>query len=172
MPISAHIKAVREKLGHGLLATTAAAISIFDQSGRLLLALDAERGLWTLPGGAVDPCEPPSDAAVRECFEETGLLVQPHKLIGVFGGPDFLIKYPNGDVTYYTVVAFEASIVGGVLNPDGDEIAALRFVDQSEWGRLSLTPSSRIISQHSFARQAGPYFKQPSWRPAPATPGS
>ena len=144
MPISAHLKAVRDKLGHDLLATTAASVSAFDDRGRLLLGKDAQTGLWMLPGGAVDPNELPSDAAVRECFEETGLLVVPRRLIGVFGGPEFLIKYLNGDATYYTVIAFEASIVGGALRPDGDEIATLRFVDRTECEQLSLTPSSRL----------------------------
>lgn len=29
-------------------------------------------GIWTLPGGGVDPGESPSDAVLREVFEETG----------------------------------------------------------------------------------------------------
>jgi 8-oxo-dGTP pyrophosphatase MutT (NUDIX family) len=66
---------------------------------------DAEMNCWTLPGGAVDPEEQPADAAVRECFEETALLVKLDALIGIFGGPEFLISYPNGD--------------GGLLHNDG-----------------------------------------------------
>src|SRR5262249_47048659 len=95
MPISDHMKAVRDKIGHDLLATTAVSISIFDAESRLLLGRDAETGRWTLPGGAIDPEERPADAAVRECFEETGLLTRPQRLIGVFGGPEFMIRYPN-----------------------------------------------------------------------------
>jgi ADP-ribose pyrophosphatase YjhB (NUDIX family) len=171
MPISAHLKAVRDKLGHDLIATTAAVACIFDPGGRLLVGKEMPSGLWTLPGGAVDPNELPSDAAVRECFEETGLLVQPRRLVGVFGGPEFLVEYSNGDVTYYTAIAFEAAIVGGALKPDGDEIETLRFINRSEWERerLSLTPSSRIISQHAFAGNGGCYFKPASWRPYAGT---
>lgn len=165
MPISTHMKAVRDKIGHDLLATTAVSISIFDDQNRLLLGLDAETGLWTLPGGAIDPEEHPADAAVRECFEETGLLARPDRLIGVFGGPEFLIRYPNGDLTYYTVIAFEASIIGGALMPDGDEIATLRFVDPIEWQTLSVSPSSRIISRQAYARENAPFFARPAWRP-------
>ena len=76
-----------------------------------------------------------------ECFEETGLLVKPVRIIGVFGGPEFLIRYPNGDVTYYTTVAFEASIVGGSLKADGHEIARLSYFTQTECGALALTPT-------------------------------
>lgn len=165
MPISDHMKAVRDKIGHDLLATTAVSISIFDEQDRLLLGRDAETGLWTLPGGAIDPNEYPADAAVRECFEETGLVTRPLRLIGVFGGPEFMILYPNGDLTYYTVVAFEAVIIGGALAPDGDEIASLRFVDRAEWEQLSISPSSRIISRQAFARDLTPYFAPASWQP-------
>jgi 8-oxo-dGTP pyrophosphatase MutT (NUDIX family) len=165
MPISPYLEVLREKVGHDLLATTAASISLFDDSGRILLGKDAETGLWTLPGGAVDPNELPADAAVRECFEETGLLVRPHRLIGVFGGPEFLIKYPNGDLVYYTVVAFEVSQIGGALKADGKEIEALRFVDRQEWKTLSISPSSRLISNHAFQRNAQSHFAPASWQP-------
>jgi len=165
MPISAHMKAVRDKIGHDLLATTAVSISIFDATNRLLLGQDAETGRWTLPGGAIDPNEHPADAAVRECFEETGLLTRPQRLIGVFGGPEFMIRYPNGDLTYYTVIAYEAAIIGGALAPDGEEIASLRFVDREEWEQLPISPSSRIISRQAFSREMTPFFMPASWQP-------
>ena len=170
MPISDHMKALRDKIGHDLLATTAVSISIFDAQNRLLLGREAETGLWTLPGGAVDPNEHPADAAVRECFEETGLLVRPRRLVGVFGGAEFMIRYPNHDLTYYTVIAFEAIMTGGALAPDGEEIATLRFVDRTEWEQLSITPSSRVISQQAFSQQASAgavetYFASASWKP-------
>lgn len=165
MPMSSHLTAVRAKVGHDLLTMAAAAISVFDSSGRLLLGEDAETGLWTLPGGAIDPNEHPADAATRECFEETGLLVKPERLVGVFGGPEFLIHYPNGDLTYYTTVAFEASLVGGSLKADGEEIARLRYFSQVECDALALTPSSRIISRQSFKREHLSYFAPARWHP-------
>jgi 8-oxo-dGTP pyrophosphatase MutT (NUDIX family) len=165
MPISSHLAAVRAKVGHDLLTMAAASISVFDSNGRLLLGKDAETGLWTLPGGAIDPNENPADAAVRECFEETGLLVKPARIVGVFGGREFLIQYPNGDVTYYTTVAFEASVVGGSLEADGQEIAQLRYFTQTECNALALSPSSRVISRQSFAKNRLPYFAPSTWLP-------
>jgi ADP-ribose pyrophosphatase YjhB (NUDIX family) len=101
---------------------------------------------------------------VRECFEETGLLTRPQRLIGVFGGPEFLIRYPKGDLTYYTVIAFEAVIVGGALAPDGEEIASLKFVDKTEWEQLPISPSSRIISRQAFVRDMTPFFVPSAWQ--------
>jgi 8-oxo-dGTP pyrophosphatase MutT (NUDIX family) len=165
MPISSHLKAVRDKVGHDLLTLTAASVSVFDGDGHLLLGQDAETGLWTLPGGAIDPHEHPADAAVRECFEETGLLVRPERLIGVFGGPEFLIHYPNGDVTYYTTVAFEATIVGGSLEADGVEMTRLRYFAAVECDALALTPSARLIARQAFARNHLAFFAPANWLP-------
>ncbi len=57
-------------------------------------------------GGAVDPGESPVDAAVREAWEETGLHVEITGIFGVFGGPDFRVSYPNGDVADYVMHEF------------------------------------------------------------------
>jgi 8-oxo-dGTP pyrophosphatase MutT (NUDIX family) len=75
MPISEYLKKLREKVGHDLVVLPAVSVSIVDNKCRLLLGKDAETSYWVLPGGAVDPHERPADAAVRECLEETGLLV-------------------------------------------------------------------------------------------------
>jgi hypothetical protein len=83
----------------------------------------------------------------------------------VFGGPEFLVRYPNGDLTYYTTIAFEASVIGGALKADGEEIARLRYVTQAECEALTLNPSSRIISRQSFKRDQRAYFAPIQWHP-------
>lgn len=165
MPMSPHVAAARAKVGHDLLTLTAASVSVFDDHGRLLLGEDITSGGWALPGGAIEPNETPADAAVRECFEETGLLVRLEKFVGVFGGPEFLVRYPNGDLTYYINVAFEASIIGGSLKPDGQEIARLRYFTQDECDELRLRPSSRAISREAFKRSYDAFYAPSRWLP-------
>lgn len=58
----------------------ASRVLLFDRSGALLLFLDEFPDLpgqpkWITPGGGVDPGESAEEAAVRELFEETGLVV-------------------------------------------------------------------------------------------------
>lgn len=53
------------------------------QGERILLVKELSDGLWTLPGGWVDVGEPPSLAAEREVWEESGYRVRATKLLAV-----------------------------------------------------------------------------------------
>ncbi|AZN29193.1 NUDIX domain-containing protein [Flaviflexus salsibiostraticola] len=71
----------------GLLERTAARIVMFDPSGRLFLlrghdSEDPDHTWWFTPGGGLDVGEDPHVGAARELFEETGLVVDPGRLVG------------------------------------------------------------------------------------------
>ena len=165
MPISPYMAALRAKVGHDLLTATAACVSVFDQDGRILLVQLAEMGSWALPGGALDPNELPAHAASRECWEETGLFVEPTRLIGVFGGPEFLIKYPNGDLVYYTTIAFEAHKIFGGLRADGAETVDVRYFTRDECADLTMSPAQRIILAQAFTGSNAAHFAPNTWSP-------
>ncbi len=54
------------------------------QNDRLLLVRERQDGGWTMPGGWADVGDVPSEAAVREIWEEFGFRVKAVKLIGVY----------------------------------------------------------------------------------------
>ena len=63
---------------------------IKDEQGRLLLIKRGHEpgaGLWSLPGGRIEPGETDAEALVREMREETGLEVEPGRLLGSVSGP-------------------------------------------------------------------------------------
>ena len=65
-----------------------AAYALVVDEGRLLMSQLSDRvggagGLWTLPGGGVDPGESPADGVVREVHEETGQEVVVDELVQV-----------------------------------------------------------------------------------------
>jgi len=164
MPMSAYVAGLRAKVGTDLLVMPSVSMALFDADGRLLVAQEGGTGLWMTIGGAIDPGETPADAAVREFFEETGLSVAPVRIMGVFGGPDFLVTYANGDAVTYVSTLFEVRRLGGSLRPDDDETIALRFVTAAEAAGLPMSRLSRTLVEAAFARRPEPVFAPPTWR--------
>ena len=107
---------------------------ITDDTVRLLLIQrghEPEEGRWSLPGGRVRPGESDWDALVREVREETGLHVEPGRLIGEVERPA-----PGGAI--FDIHDYAATVSGGVLTA-GDDAAGARWVHPSEIDRLELT---------------------------------
>ncbi|GGL10240.1 NUDIX hydrolase [Planomonospora parontospora] len=108
---------------------------ISDDSRRLLLVRRGRppgEGLWSVPGGRVEPGESDAGAVVREVAEETGLAVAVGPLAGTVERPG-----PGGVV--YEIRDYLAEVVGGVLVP-GDDAADARWFDPGELPRLPLVP--------------------------------
>src|SRR5689334_24731735 len=65
---------------------TAVAAVVGNERGEILLTQRADSGWWLYPVGWADVGYSPSEVAVKEVFEETGLEVEPVRLIAVFDG--------------------------------------------------------------------------------------
>ncbi|AQT76836.1 NUDIX hydrolase [Streptomyces sp. fd1-xmd] len=59
----------------------------FNDAGHVLVTRRRSPERWELPGGLVDPQESFHEAAVRETYEETGVLVEVNGLVGVYQHP-------------------------------------------------------------------------------------
>lgn len=139
MPPSGIVRELRAAVGHGLLQLPAASALTFDDDDRLLLILNSDDGCWSVPGGCIEPNESPEEAVRREVLEETGLEVDPLRLLGVYGGPRFRVRYPNGDETSYVTATFRCAVTGGSLKADGEEALAARFFSWGEIDGLALS---------------------------------
>ncbi len=79
----------------------------------------------------------------RECLEEAGITVEPIRIAGVYGGPEYRITYENGDEAGWIVTVFEARIRAGVPAPSDDETQAVDWFRPDEIDSLELAPSTR-----------------------------
>jgi 8-oxo-dGTP pyrophosphatase MutT (NUDIX family) len=140
--MSDYIRRLREKIGRDFLFMPSVAALIRDDDGRILLVQHVE-GRWQLPGGAVDPGERPAAAMQRECLEEAGITVEPIRIAGVFGGPEYRITYANGDETGWVITVFEARITVGDPSPSDDETQAVGWFRPEEIAALEFGSATR-----------------------------
>jgi ADP-ribose pyrophosphatase YjhB (NUDIX family) len=107
-----------------------------DDAGRLLLIRrghEPSRGLWSLPGGRVEPGESLQAAVVREVREETGLEVR-------VGAPVGSVLIPAGAVDY-DVTDFACTPLDGTSVPvAGDDADDVTWVDATALDGLACTP--------------------------------
>jgi len=108
-------------------------------------------GLWAVPGGGVDPDERPQQAVVRELREELGIEVAVRGLIGVYGGPEFRVRYPNGHEVGYVIAVYGCTLVSGTPVPDGEEITDFRWITEQELDNLRTTAWTPLALPDAFA---------------------
>jgi ADP-ribose pyrophosphatase YjhB (NUDIX family) len=166
MPVPEFIASLRARIGHELLLVPTAAVLARDDDDRLLLVQDQESGLWSCPGGIVEPDECPADAAVRETWEESGILVELARVAGIFGGPHCGGTYANGDRLAWVATVFHARPVGGALRADGSETRDSRFFTREECATLPLKKGTRMFIDGTASTGAEVYFKPSTWLPA------
>jgi 8-oxo-dGTP pyrophosphatase MutT (NUDIX family) len=122
-----YLRSLRRHVGKMELISPGAAAIIRDADGRILLIRRADNGDWGLPAGGMDLGESIAETVVRETREETGLFVEPVRLVGAYAGPEYRIVYPNGDPLQICSSLFECRVIGGALRPDGVETLAAEF---------------------------------------------
>jgi 8-oxo-dGTP diphosphatase len=106
---------------------------VTDSRGRLLLIKRGHEpgaGLWSLPGGRIEPGETDAEALMREMLEETGLAVEPGRLLGRVQRPGL------GGVL--DIRDYAATVTGGTLRA-GDDAADARWVAAGELAAFELT---------------------------------
>jgi len=91
---------------------------------------------WTTPGGMIEPFERPAESVVRELKEELNIDVKVISLLGVFGGPEYHMVYPNGDEVVYITSVFNCEIVNGTPQADMDELEDCRYVSKAAMANL------------------------------------
>jgi len=92
----------------------------------VLLQRRRDDGTWGLPGGGLHPGETLEQTARRELLEETGLTAGELRLVDVYSGPQFVVRYPDGFAAYVVGATYATDDFDGEPVADGEETLELR----------------------------------------------
>jgi len=154
MPTPEFVTELRAHIGHDLLWLSTAAGVVLDDDGQVLLGRRADTGIWALPGGIIEPGEAPADAAVREIFEETGVIAVPEALVAVTVCDQ--VTYPNGDLVQYLELLFRCRACGGSARVNDSESIDVGWHALTDLPDLDARSLRRIAQAVSGA--AGPDY--------------
>ncbi len=171
MPMSDYFKALRAKVGNHLLVSPSVTGIILDDEDRILLVRHSEGNVWVAPGGSIEPNEIPADALIREVWEESGLLVEPVKILGVFGGEDFEVTYKNGDRVSYVMTVFACRVTGGALKADGVETLQAGYFSRAEIVTIQTPAWILNVLPYVYDDTGRAYFRPGTWSPGSTQSG-
>lgn len=120
---------------------------VFDSSQRVLAIQRADDHRWVPPGGVLELDETPEQGVVREVLEETGIVVKPEILVGV---------YKNMRLNVVSL-AFRCHVVSGVphTSVEARQVAWLTL-DQAR----ELMPKARFTRVIDALREDGPFVRE------------
>jgi ADP-ribose pyrophosphatase YjhB (NUDIX family) len=126
--------------------------AIIIENNRVVLVKRAHPPLqaqWSIPGGVLEVGELVREAAVREAREETGLVVEPGELLGVY---DRVLRDGEKRVQYhYVLIDFLCRRVAGELRAGGDA-AEVRWFTREELPALKLAEDTLDVIGKGFAK--------------------
>lgn len=128
--------------------------AVVDDENRLLLSQRGDLNVWNLPGGRLDSGEPLAEAAAREVREETGIVAQVDRPVGLY----YLAGWDRLNILY------AGWPLGGELQQRTDETRANRYFSEAMlpdmlWKPAALDalsekrPNPRIIATPNAKRR-------------------
>ncbi len=118
---------------------------------QVLLIKRRDVPIWALPGGGIEDDEPAKEAVIRELFEETGLMCQVDRLVGIYEPINFLAKEtfvfecsPTSEIPTYLLPQQETLFVA--FYPV-DKLPQPFFFLHAEWLQAALLCSDAPIRQ-------------------------
>ncbi|HSZ63213.1 MAG TPA: NUDIX hydrolase [Terriglobales bacterium] len=121
-------------------------------------------GEWSLPGGVLECGETLREAVAREAFEETGLLVEPTEMLGVYEriirGEGIRGNAARGDVIrnddarvryHFVLIDFLCHPIGGDLKA-GSDAADVRWFMPEELPSLNLANDTSDVVHKGLAQ--------------------
>jgi ADP-ribose pyrophosphatase YjhB (NUDIX family) len=128
-----------------------ASAAVFRDGAVLLIerAKGALKGLWSLPGGHIEPGETARAAAVREVHEETGVEAD---MVGLVDIHDVILRGADGVlVAHYLITVFCGRWRAGEPAA-GSDASAARFVRIGDIESFPLTDGAAQLIRRAWAQ--------------------
>lgn len=126
---------------------------VFNDKDEILLVKERADGGWAMPGGWADVGFTPSEVAVKEVKEETGLDVEPVRLLAVLDKR----CHPHPPHTHYAYKVFIlCRLIGGAFTDTFD------ILDRGFFAKDNLPPLSEERTLRSHIDMAYEYQNDPS----------
>ncbi len=150
-----YIKWIRSKVGKEIIILSFSVACISNEKGEILLQKrDKEKDMWGLPRGALELGESAEEAAIRETFEETGLVIAVKHLIGLYS--KYFNEYPNGDKAQTICYSFKVDVIGGEFSIDNKETFGLEYFSKDNLPNIFTKQHSDMINDF-FQGKTGVY---------------
>jgi 8-oxo-dGTP pyrophosphatase MutT (NUDIX family) len=118
----------------------ACGILAVDDLGRVLLQRRRDTGQWAIPMGKQELGETPSQCAIRETQEETGVLTEITGILGVYSDPGHIVAYTDGEIRQ----EWELILLGRPVSGSpavNDEASDVRWVAPADLESLDIHPT-------------------------------
>lgn len=122
------------------------------RGSEVLLIKEAATGLWTFPGGWADVNLSPAENAVKECFEESGYVVEARRLVSVIDKDK--AGYPRNANSIYKMF-FLCEIVGGEPRTSHESLE-VGFFDIDDLPPLDPHRGREVDVREAYARHLDP----------------
>jgi len=118
---------------------------------RVLLQRRRDTGQWAIPMGKQELGETPSQCAIRETLEETGVLTEITGILGVYSDPGHIVAYGDGEVRQEWELILLGRPIRGTPAAN-DEASDVGWFTPDELGALDIHPTQWRQLRHWLAR--------------------
>ena len=119
----------------------AAGVLAIDGNGRILLQRRRDTGQWAIPMGKQEFGETPTQCAIRETAEETGVTTEITGLLGIYSDPGHVVYYDSdGETRQEFEIIFTGRPVSGAPAVN-DEASDVGWFTPGELDGLNIHPT-------------------------------
>jgi ADP-ribose pyrophosphatase YjhB (NUDIX family) len=126
-----------------------------DSEGRILMERRTDNGRWGLPGGTHQAGESIAQTVIREVVEETGLLVEVDRMIGIYSDPKRVIAFSDGEVRQEFTMCFAAHVTGGKL-ASSSESFEVDWISYNTLDQLDIAPTTLARIEDALSSRQQP----------------